>query len=134
MNNFEPLILVIAGAIVFYLYRSHKRKVDYESVCEVAQVLRNLANRSESEANGKVDRHEVMADAIREAQAAVFAKRRLESDYANHVSRQLLSSFGPDFLESIGFSRETARFSRCRSGLFALAKDFERLQPRNKQW
>ncbi len=132
MNNFKPLIFIIAGVMVFYLYRSHKRRIDYESVCEITQVLRDLAYRCESEANGRIHRHEVMADAIREAQAAVFAKRRLESDYANHVSRQLLSSFGPDFLESIGFSRETEKFSRCRSGLVALAKDFERLHPRNK--
>lgn len=134
MNNFGPLILVISGAIVFYLYRSHKRKADYEALCEVTQVLRDLAYRSGAEANGKIHRHEVMADAIREAQSAVIGKRRFESDYTNHVSRQLLSSCSPDFLESIGFLRETARFSRCRSGLITLAKDFERLQLRNKKW
>ena len=134
MHNFGLLTFVIAGGVIFFLYRSHKRKVNYESVCEVTQVLRDLAYRAGTDSCGKVHRYEIMADAIREAQAAVFAKRTFDSDYTSHIQRQLLSSFAPDLLESIGIFRGTERFSRCYSGLTALASDFERLQPSNTQW
>ena len=134
MNSFGPLALVIVGGVVFFLYRSHKRKVDYESVCEVTQILSSLADRAGADSNGKVHRYEVMSDAIREAQAAIIAKRIFDSDYTSYVHRQLLSSFAPDFLESIGFFRGTAKFSRCYSGLTALASDFERLQSPKSRW
>jgi len=131
MNSFGFVFFAIVGGLAFFLYRAHKQKVDYESVCEITKVLRDLACRARTDstdANGKVHRHEVMANALQEAQAAIIAKRMFDPEYTSHIQRQLLGSFSPDLLESIGFFRGTERFSRCYSGLSALARNFERLQ------
>ncbi|OZY32049.1 hypothetical protein [Pseudomonas lundensis] len=134
MNSFGPLAIIAIGAAAFYLYRSHKRKVDYESVCEVSQALSSLADKAGAYPSEKGHPYEVMAAAIREAQAAVIAKRIFDSGYSSHIQRQLLRSFAPDLLESIGIYRGSARFGRCYSGLAALAGDFERLHATKKQW
>lgn len=135
MNSFGPLAIFAIGVAAFYLYRSQKRKVDYESVCEVSEALSSLADKAGAYRSEKAHPQEVMAAAIREAQAAVIAKRTFDSDYSSHIQRQLLRSFAPDLLESIGIFRGTARFSRCYSGLAALAGDFERLQsPKKSKW
>ena len=73
-----------------------------------------------------------MADGLMEALAAVSAKRQFDSTYADHIWRQIMGSSAPDFLESIGIFRGTARFNRSYSALFALASDFERINPRNR--
>ena len=134
MNSLEAIALFAVGAGAFYLYRSHKRKVDYESVCEVSQALSSAADRAVVNSETKTHPYELMAAAIREAQAAVSAKRAVDPDYSSHIQRQLLSSFAPDTLESIGIFRGTIRFSRCYSGLTALAGDFERLQSPKSKW
>lgn len=74
MNSFGPLAIFAIGATALYLYRSHKRKVDYESVCEVSQTLSSLADRAGAYPSEKAHRYDVMAVAIREALAAVIAK------------------------------------------------------------
>ena len=134
MNNLEAIAIFAVGAGAFYLYRSYKRKVDYESVCEVSQALGCLADRAIVNSDAKTHPYELMAAAIREAQAAVSAKRIVAPDCSSQIQRQLLSSFAPDTLESIGIFRGTARFSRCYSGLTALAGDFERLQSLKSKW
>lgn len=40
MNSFGKLTIFAIGAAAFYIYRSHKRKVDYEFVWEVSQTLK----------------------------------------------------------------------------------------------
>ncbi|QNH01580.1 hypothetical protein [Pseudomonas sediminis] len=136
MDSFHLFFLVSLGGLVFLLYRAHKQKIDYEAVCEITQVLRDLAwrNRTDSaDANGKSHPYEVLADALQEAQAAIIAKRTFDLEYTSHIQQQLLSSFSPYFLESIGFFRGTERFSRCYSGLSTLARNFERLQRKNTE-
>lgn len=103
MNSFGSLAIVALGVGAFYLYRSHKRKVDYESVCEVSQALSSLADKTGVYSNEKTHPYEVMAAAIREAQAAVIAKRTLDSAYSKPYPTSLCCSFARAFLNQLAF-------------------------------
>ena len=126
METSTPVFLAVIGVVAFFFYRSHKRRVNYESVCEVVQVLNDLADRHENGSKEQA-RYLTMAGALREAQASIIAKRTLDPQYASDIQRQLLSSFAPHFLGSIGVIQGTLRFSRMYSALSSLAGDFARL-------
>lgn len=132
MDIFSAIGIAVIGGGGFLIYRSHKQNIDRQSVCEVVEVLRGFSYRFQPDENRKVNKYEIMADGLMEALAAVSAKRQFDSTYADHIWRQIMGSSAPDFLESIGIFRGTARFNRSYSALFALASDFERINPRNR--
>lgn len=133
MDTSTPVLLVVVGVVAFFIYRSHKRRVNYESVCEVVQVLNGLADRHENGSKEQA-RYLATADALREAQASIIAKRILDPQQASDIQRQLLGAFAPHFLESIGVIQGTLRFNRMYSGISSLAGDFERLHSSKERW